>query len=91
MVGIPTNYGDNLQRKWNIPARETHFHKKGDFFMPITKWPGALADPNGYIVFQTEEQFKACPGVKYRGEGTPNVRIGVHGGISTLRNYVRKR
>jgi hypothetical protein len=90
MVGIPTNYGDNLQREWNIPARQTRFHKEGIFFMPITMWPGALADDSGYVVFQTEEQLKVCPGVEYRGEGTPNVRVGVPGGISTLQDYIPK-
>jgi hypothetical protein len=48
MSGIRTNSGNRVQREWEIPARQTRFHKKGDFFMPLTIWPGALADPSGY-------------------------------------------
>ena len=91
MSGTPTNSGDRLRREWSIPARQTRYHKDGDFFMPLTSWPGALADPNGFVVFETEDDLKRCPGFSYRGVGTPNLRIGICGGIARFAHYVRKR
>jgi hypothetical protein len=91
MTGFPTNSGRKVQREWSIPALQTRFHKNGNFYMPLTKWPGALADPAGYIVFQNEDDLKKCPTFCYYGLGSVNLRIGMRGGIAQLPNYVRKR
>jgi hypothetical protein len=58
--------------------------------MPLTRFPGALADPNGYVVFKKEEDLQNCDGIKFRGKGTANLRIGVPRGISKLLDYVKK-
>jgi hypothetical protein len=54
MSGYKTNSGDNLKRQWGIPAVQVRYHKDGTWFMPLERFPGALCDPNGYIVFQNE-------------------------------------
>jgi hypothetical protein len=59
--------------------------------MPLVRYPGALADLHGYVVFENEEELKKCPGVTYRGIGTRNLRLGVPQGISRLPGYIRKR
>jgi hypothetical protein len=51
MTGFKTNSGENLRRKWKIPALQARNHKEGTFFMPLELFPGALCDSNGYIVF----------------------------------------
>jgi hypothetical protein len=90
MSGFPSNRGDKLQREWNIPALQTRFRKTGDFYMPLERWPGALADQTGYIIFPNEKEMLSTPSVRFYGEGTNNPRIGVTGGISKLNGYVRK-
>jgi hypothetical protein len=90
MSGFPTDSGARLQRIWSIPARQTRYHKDGNFYMPLTMWPGALADPAGYVVFQTEEDMKRFSPVHYTGRGSHNLRLNVLGGISSLPTYRKK-
>jgi hypothetical protein len=91
MGGIRSDSGKRLQHEWNIPVRQTRYHHKGDFYMPLTQFPGALADRGGYIIFQTEQELLKCPTAELRGVGTRNVRLGILGGISNLPTYVKKR
>ena len=44
-----TNSGKTLQKEWGIFADgkgQTRYHKDGNFYMPLSQWPGALADPS---------------------------------------------
>jgi hypothetical protein len=58
MSGYKTNSGDNLKRQWGIPAVQVRYPKDGTWFMPLERFPGALCDPNGYIVFQNEQEYQ---------------------------------
>lgn len=82
MTGLRTNSGKNLQRIWKIPALQTRYHKDGKFFMPLDRFPGALCDPKGYVVFQTKEQYEQSPSLDI------GKRVNVRIGISKLKNYV---
>jgi hypothetical protein len=83
MTGIRTGNGNELRRRWGIPARQVRFHKDGTFFMPLTQFPGALADPHGYVVFENEYAFTHTAGVRVGN------RVNVKGGIWDLPGYVR--
>jgi hypothetical protein len=50
MSGYKTNSGENLKRQWGIPAVQVRYYKDGTWFMPLERFPGALCDPNGYII-----------------------------------------
>jgi len=91
MSGARTDSGKRLQREWRIPVKQTHYHYQGTFYMPLTEFPAALADRNGYVIFNTEQELRKRPDAKLRSLGTPNPRLGVKDGISTLSAYVRKR
>jgi hypothetical protein len=88
MGGCKTNSGDRVQREWKIPAMLTRFHWKGDFYMPLDKFPGALADAKGYVVIPDLQTYLNSPFLDHRGSAM-NPRLGVPGGISKLPNYVR--
>ena len=90
MSSTKSDYGERLQQEWHIPAVQTRYHQKGNFYMPLTHPPGALADRNGYVVFQTEQELQRCRDVQLRGVGTRNLRLGVPRGISKLPAYVKK-
>ena len=90
MGGVKSDSGERLQREWKIPAVQTRYHWKGDFFMPLDKFPGALADRNGYVVFQDSNAYFNDSHLDHRGSSI-NPRLGVPGGISTLRGYVRMK
>jgi hypothetical protein len=88
MTGIRTNSGKKVQVEWSIPARQTRFHKDGTFYMPLTAWPGALADTTGYVVFETETDL--LKHARYWGDDDASTRrIGVREGISKLAAYVK--
>jgi hypothetical protein len=88
MTGIRTDSGRRVQERWKIPALQTRFHREGDFYMPLDRFPGALADPNGHVLFPTEEQYLNCRYINFRGS-SKNPRIGVPVGISSMPEYVR--
>lgn len=75
--------GKILARKWKVSVRHPLYHKDGTWYNNLREFPGALFDPNGYVVFRTEEEYQRCPQVSI-GEET-NVRP--H--ISAIRGYVR--
>ncbi len=80
-----TNSGRILQREWNIAARHVLYHHQGTWFHLLEQFPGALCDPNGYVIFQTREAFLNCP----------QLRIAAHTkaahGIQDIPGYVRVR
>ncbi len=84
MSGIPTNRGNDLNREWKVGARHALYHKRGTWYMPLKRFPGALFDPNGYIRFETREAFEACSHIQI-GE-----RVNVAGGISRIPGYTKR-
>jgi hypothetical protein len=83
MSGYKTNSGENLKRQWGIPAIQVRDHKDGKWFMPLERFPGALCDPNGYVVFQSEREYTSS---SYLEIGQ---RVNVPGGVSKVPGYVR--
>jgi hypothetical protein len=77
--------GAHLNALWNIGARQTLFRKTGNFYMPLNEFPGALCDPNGYILFKTEADYRNCPFLRI------GPRVSVSKGISNIPGYVRMR
>jgi hypothetical protein len=79
-----SNSGRQLQREWNIPAQHVLYHHKGEWFHLLERFPGALCDPDGYVLFDTEEDFRRCPQLK----------IGKHvkapQGLKSIRGYTAK-
>lgn len=84
MTGVKTNSGENLRREWQIPAVDVRYHKDGKWFMPLERFPGALCDRFGYVLFPTRSEYASC---KYLNHGK---RVNVRDGISRLPRYLRK-
>jgi hypothetical protein len=82
-----SNSGVQLNEEWKIGARHVLYRKNGNFYMPLKKFPGALCDENGYILFKTEADYRALH-PQYLQIG---VRLSVPHGISNIPGYVRKR
>jgi hypothetical protein len=49
--------GQKLKEIWHIPANHVLYLRKGNWYHLLERFPGALCDPNGYIVFDTKEQY----------------------------------
>lgn len=80
-----TNSGRALQKEWSIPAHHVLYHYHGVWYHVLERFPGALCDPNGYVLFDTREDFLKCPDLKI------GVHVKVPRGVSTIPGYVKKR
>ncbi len=84
-TGVRTNSGANLNREWNVGARHALYHKDGKWYNRLERFPGAYFDPDGYILFKTEQEYINHPSIKI-GE-----KVNIYGGISSLPGYKRMK
>ena len=50
--------GEMLNREWKVGARHALYHKDGTFYENLERFPGALFDPDGYILFKTQDDYQ---------------------------------
>lgn len=80
-----SNYGRDLNEKWNIGAKHALYHKDGTYYNHLRYFPGALFDRAGYLVFKTEDEYVRSRHLQ-RGK-----QLHVPGGIASVPGYVRVR
>jgi 5-methylcytosine-specific restriction protein A len=73
--------GRKLNAQWNIGARHALFHEEGKWFHRLRRFPGALVDKTGFVLFETEEQFLTARGLQIKKD------VFCPRGISRLPNY----
>jgi hypothetical protein len=79
---------DNARRLadlWGVSARHVLYHKDGNYYNHLLRFPGALFDPHGYIIFKTEDDYLKSPHLQH------GQQLHVRGGISSMPGYVRKK
>jgi len=57
-VGRPIT-GDRLNRKHKLGLRQCLYHKDGTWYHVLREFPSGLCDPNGYVRYDDEHQFRA--------------------------------
>ena len=73
-----------LSREYCVDVEQSLYSVTGSWYGHPKKFPAALWDAHGYIVFRTEEDYWASP---YLNRGT---QLGVpNGGISCIPGYKR--
>jgi hypothetical protein len=77
--------GSSLNDEWGIGAQHALYHREGTWYQNLTRFPGALCDPHGYVRFETEHAYLHSPYVRVTQE------TNVPGGISSLPDYVLVR
>lgn len=77
------NIGELLNRRWKIGAQHALYHKDGTWYHQLTKFPGALCDPFGYVLFSSELQFRNCSKLRIDQD------VNVNGHISAVPGYIR--
>jgi hypothetical protein len=75
--------GRELNDRWNVGAQQARYRKNGTWFHVLDRFPGALFDENGYILFQTQEDYESCQFLQKGKE------LGVPHGIASIPGYVR--
>jgi len=79
----PLITGDRLKQRWKLPVLQARFHRDGTWYEVPDRFPAALCDCDGYIIFETEDEFRSRPGIKV------GKQVNVDGGISSLAGYLR--
>lgn len=78
--------GNELNKRWKVGARHALYTKKGNWYNHLIRFPGAYFDQNGYVLFETEQDYKNCPEIDIRKRVHPNGQIKI---ISAMSRYVR--
>ena len=76
-----------LNRQWKVGAKHALYIHDGHWYHLLKEFPGALFDDNGYILFSTEDEYRASPHLAIY-EKTNQVSI-KQPGISAIPGYVR--
>ena len=76
--------GDELNKKWGVGARHALYSREGTWFHLLERFPGALFDENGFILFKTKEDYERCSHLD-RGH-----ELNVRDGIEKIPGYIRK-
>lgn len=74
----------SLNRDWGVGAVQVRYRETGNWYATLTRFPAALFDANGYVLFATEEEYRTSPHIRI------GKQIGVNKpGISAIPGYVR--
>jgi hypothetical protein len=80
--------GKKLNERWRIGAQHALYSKRGNWYHRLERFPGALCDPTGYILFDSQKALESCPGIVISA-GDENC-ISISHRISSLNGYVRR-
>jgi hypothetical protein len=53
-----SNTGRHINECWGLNVKHALYSIDGKFYMRLKYFPGALIDPNGYVIFETESDFE---------------------------------
>jgi len=72
-----------LNKEWKIAAVQARFRETGNFYATLKKFPAALLDRYGYVLFASKEEYLTSP---YLTHYTKLIRVAK--GISKMPAYV---
>lgn len=75
-----------LQALWGIDAAHALYFKDGNWYHNLTEFPGVLFDPNGYVIFNSLDEYTNSP---YLNINRTKNQLHVPNGISQIPGYVR--
>jgi 5-methylcytosine-specific restriction protein A len=75
--------GKLLNDLWNVGAKHALYREDGKWYHNLADFPGVLFDSNGYIVFQTEEDYRKSSYLRITED------LHIRNGISSIPEYVR--
>lgn len=83
---MPRKIGQELNEKWGVGAKHALYRKNGTWYHLLERFPGALFDAHGYVIFRSAAEIRKCPGIAL---GARANWLNVPRGIATLPGYVR--
>lgn len=77
--------GRELAKVWGVNVRHALYSESGKWYHQLVRFPGALFDSCGYVVFETESAFRSCAGLQI------NQDVFAPDGIRRIADYVSVR
>jgi hypothetical protein len=77
--------GERLNRVWNVGAAHALYHYAGEWYHRLQRFPGAFFDLDGYVRFETREEYERCPELHI------GRHVNVRAGIKSIPGYTRVR
>ena len=77
--------GRMLNRKWSVNVKHALYREDGRWYHVLERFPGALFDAHGYVVFLTERDFRNCSYLSIGDE----VNVKSPRGVAAIPGYVR--
>jgi len=71
-----------LKILWNVECSHQLYSRDGDWYHVLDYFPGALFDTNGFVIFETEEEFNRCPHISINREASNGKGI-----VNVIGNY----
>jgi hypothetical protein len=78
--------GKKLNEEWGVGAQHSLYREDGEWYHRLERFPAALFDAHGYVLFEDEQAYRRCPGLLI---GKEKNWLHVPAGISSLSSYVR--
>jgi hypothetical protein len=50
-----------LNETWDVGAAQARYSDDGHWYATLSRFPAALFDANGYVLFQTEQEYRSSP------------------------------
>jgi 5-methylcytosine-specific restriction enzyme A len=75
--------GKHLNEIWEVGAKHALYSGEGTWYHLLQEFPGALFDSNGYVVFETYEEYMSSSHLRIGQE------LNILGGISKIPKYVK--
>lgn len=74
--------GRKLNEAFEFNSEHTYFFHQGNWYHHLQRFPGVLSDLNGYVRFETEENYLNNPDLKH------GQRLHIKNGIKSLKNFI---
>ncbi len=75
--------GKILNELWGVGAAHALYREDGRWYHQLERFPGALFDSNGYVLFHTQEEYQSSPYLQRTQD------LHVDRGIAAIPGYVR--
>jgi 5-methylcytosine-specific restriction enzyme A len=82
---MPRPIGKRLNKEWSVGADQALYRQDGRWCHILERFPAALFDENGYLLFGTKEEYETCKALRIGKE------LNIPCGISAVRGYVKVR
>ena len=73
--------GSELANRWGLAVQHALYRETGNWYHHLKRFPGALLDQDGYVIFETEADYRNCSDLQFGKD------VHVPRGIKSIASY----